>query len=118
MARLAFDSIFAGLDAATVVVFWPKQLARRRKAIMPGRQPPVRYKVAVPIHAVRLEAHSGSSLSGPTGTLVEIPAEAIVEVEGQAARSGLVNVLWNGEAYSVFYEDLQEKAHIVSSAGT
>ena len=82
---------------------------------MRGRQPPVRYKVAVPIHAVKLEAHPGSSLRDPTGTLIEIPVDAIIEIEGPTARSGLVNVLWNGQAYSVFHEDLQEKAHIVSS---
>ncbi len=85
---------------------------------MRGRQPPVRYKVVVPIHAVKLAAHPGSSLRDPTGTLIEIPIESIVEVEGQAGRSGLVNVLWNGEAYSVFHEDLQEKACIVASTGT
>ena len=44
---------------------------------MRGRQPPVRYKVAVPIHAVKLEARPGSSLPDPTGTLVEIPIDAI-----------------------------------------
>jgi hypothetical protein len=82
---------------------------------MRGRQPPVRYKIAVPIHAVKLEARPGSSLPDPTGTLVEIPVDAIIEVEGQAARSGLINVLWNGEEFSVFNEDLQEKAQIVNS---
>jgi len=82
-----------------------------------GRQPPVRYKVGVPLHAVKLEARPGSSLPDPTGTLVEIPIDAIVEAEGQAGRSGLINVLWNGEVFSVFNEDLQEKAHIVNTTG-
>lgn len=82
---------------------------------MRGRQPPARYKVAVPIHAVKLEARPGSSLPDPTGTLVEIPIDAIVEVEGQAGRSGLVNVLWNCQVFSVFNEDLQEKAQIVTT---
>ena len=84
---------------------------------MRGRQPPVRYKVGVPLHAVKLEARPGSSLPDPTGTLVEIPIDAIVEAEGQAGRSGLINVLWNGEVFSVFNEDLQEKAHIVNTTG-
>ncbi len=84
---------------------------------MRGRQPPVRYKVAVPIHAVKLEARAGSTLPDPTGTLVEIPIESIIEAEGQAARSGLINVAWNGEVFAVFYEDLQEKAHIVTTTG-
>jgi hypothetical protein len=84
---------------------------------MRGRQPPVRYKVGVPIHAVKLEARPGSSLPDPTGTLVEIPIDAVIEAEGQAARSGLINILWNGETFSVFNEDLQEKAQIVSTTG-
>lgn len=84
---------------------------------MRGRQPPVRYKIAVSIHAVKLEARPGSSLPDPTGTAVEIPVDTIVEVEGQAGRSGLINVLWNGEAFSVFYEDLQKKAHIINATG-
>jgi len=85
---------------------------------MRGRQPPVRYKVAVPLHAVKLEARPGSTLPDPTGTLVEIPVDAVVEAEGQAGRSGLINVLWNGEVFSVFNEDLQEKAQIVTSTST
>jgi len=48
--------------------------------------------------------------------LVQIPVEAVLELEGGVARSGLVNVLWNGDAYSVFYEDLQEKACLVNPA--
>jgi hypothetical protein len=47
---------------------------------------------------------------------VEIPAGTILEVEGGVARSGLVNVLWNTEAFSVFYEDLKEKAEVVNPA--
>lgn len=84
---------------------------------MRGPRPPVRYKVGVPIHAVKLEAHPGSSLPDPTGTLVEIPVDAIIEVEGQAARSGLINVLWKGEVFAVFNEDLQEKASLVNTTG-
>jgi hypothetical protein len=78
--------------------------------------PPVRYQLSVPVQAVKLEEHPGSSLRDPTGTLVEIPVGVILEVEGRVARSGLVNVLWNGEAFSVFYEDLQEKAEVVNPA--
>jgi hypothetical protein len=84
---------------------------------MRGRQPPLRYKVTVPIHAVKLQAHPGSSLPDPTGTLVEIPMDEIIEAEGQAARSGLINIIWNGEVFSVFNEDLQEKANVVASTG-
>lgn len=83
---------------------------------MPLPKPPIRYQVSTPLQAVKLEEHPGSSLRDPTGTLVQIPAEAILEAEGSVARSGLINVLWNGEAFSVFYEDLQEKAKLVTPA--
>ena len=46
--------------------------------------------------------------------LVEIPADAVIELEGLVADSGLINILWNGDAFSIFYEDLKEKAHIVA----
>ncbi len=85
---------------------------------MPSSKPRVRYKVSAPLQAVKLEEHPGSSLRDPTGTLVEIPVEVILEVEGGVATSGLVNVLWNSDAFSVFYEDLQEKASIVAPANT
>lgn len=72
--------------------------------------PLVRYKLASPLHAVKLEEHPGSSLRDPTATLVEIPAEAILVAEGGVGASGLINMLWNGEAFSVFFEDLRERA--------
>jgi hypothetical protein len=37
---------------------------------------------------------------------VSIPVGAIVELEGAVAKSGLVNVHWNDEVFSVFYEDI------------
>ena len=74
---------------------------------------PPRYKVSTPLHAVKLEPHPGSSLRDPTPVLVEIPTDSIIESEGQVAGSGLINVIWNGDAFSVFYEDLQEKAEIL-----
>jgi hypothetical protein len=76
----------------------------------------MRYKVAKPLQAVKLAEHPGSSLRDPTGTLVQIPAEVIIEIEGTVAESGLVNILWNGEVFSVFNEDLQEKAGPASAA--
>jgi hypothetical protein len=83
---------------------------------MPPTKPRLRYKISTPLHAVKLEEHPGSSLRDPTGTLILIPADAILEVEGAVAHSGLINVLWDGGAFSVFYEDLQEKSTPVSSA--
>jgi hypothetical protein len=75
----------------------------------------VRYKICTPLQAVKLEEHPGSSLRDPTGTLIQIPPDAVLEVEGGVAHSGLINVLWAGGAFSVFYEDLQEKAQLLTS---
>jgi hypothetical protein len=83
---------------------------------MPPTKAKERYQTSKPLHAVKLEEHPGSSLRDPTGTLVEIPAGTILEAEGAVAQSGLINVLWNGEAFSVFYEDLTEKGRLLSSA--
>ena len=83
---------------------------------MRNTAPPIRYKVSKPLQAVKLAEHPGSTLRDPTGTLVQIPAEVIVEIEGGVAESGLINILWNGEVFSVFNEDLQEKAGPVSAA--
>ncbi len=83
---------------------------------MRNPSPLIRYKVSKPLQAVKLAEHPGSSLRDPTGTLIQIPAEVIVEIEGGVAESGLINVLWNGEVFSVFNEDLQEKAGPVGAA--
>lgn len=78
--------------------------------------PPTRYKIRKPLQAVKLAEHPGSSLRDPTGTLIQIPAEVVVEIEGGVGESGLINVTWNGEFFSVFHEDLQEKAEPVNAA--
>ena len=78
--------------------------------------PLVRYKVSQPLQAVKLAEHPGSSLRDPTGTLIQIPPEVIVEIEGGVAESGLINILWNGEVFSVFNEDLLENAGPVGAA--
>jgi len=83
---------------------------------MQASRSPIRYQLSGPVRGVRLEEHPGSSLRNPTDSLVEIPLNAIVEQEGSVATSGLVNILWNGDAFSVFYEDLREKAQVVNWA--
>ncbi|HYL73973.1 MAG TPA: hypothetical protein VEU96_07185 [Bryobacteraceae bacterium] len=83
---------------------------------MPAPKSSVRYKVSTPIHAVKLEEHPGSSLRDPTETLVKIPVDAVIELEGRASSSGLINVLWDGDPYSVFFEDLEEKAQLLTAA--
>jgi hypothetical protein len=82
---------------------------------MTSPKAPARYKVSLPLQAVKLEAHPGSSLRDPTTVLIDIPADSIIESEGPVAGSGLINVLWNGNAFSVFYEDLREKAEILTA---
>lgn len=83
---------------------------------MRNTTPPIRYKIAKPLQAVKLAEHPGSRLRDPTGTLVLIPTGVIIEIEGGVAESGLVNIHWNSEFFSVFNEDLQEKATPVSAA--
>ena len=83
---------------------------------MPSSKSSIRYKVSKPLQAVKLAEHPGSSLRDPTGTLVQIPAEVIIEIEGGVTQSGLINILWNGEVFSVFNEDLQERAEPVGEA--
>ncbi len=80
---------------------------------MHASRPPVRYKLSGPVNAVKLEEHPGSSLRNPTGMLVAIPANVVVELEGVVAASGLINILWDGAAFSVFYEDLKDKAQVL-----
>jgi len=74
---------------------------------------PVRYQLFKPVRAVKLQDHPGSSLRTPTGTLVEIPANMVIELEGGVSTAGLSTILWNGDAFSVFYEDLKENGDIV-----
>lgn len=70
----------------------------------------LQYELSAPLQAVRMEPHHGSSLRDPTADLIEIPAGSIIETEGHAGSSGLISVLWNGQAFSVFNEDLREKS--------
>lgn len=67
-----------------------------------------RFRVSIPISAVKMVEHPGSTLRSPTEIMLQIPVDAVVEVEGRASRSGLVNVLWNGDAFSVFHGDLEK----------
>jgi len=83
---------------------------------MPASKASVRYKVCAPIHAVKLQEHHGSSLRDPTETLIKIPVDAVIELEGRRSSSGLINVLWDGDPYSVFFEDLEEKAQVLTVA--
>jgi hypothetical protein len=102
----------AGIGVGQHVILKRSQLPEET-ATMRSSKSPIRYKVSQPLQAVKLAEHPGSSLRDPTGTLVQIPAEVIIETEGSVAHSGLVNIHWNGEVFSVFNEDLQMKAEPV-----
>ena len=74
----------------------------------------VRCKLSEPVTAVKLQEHPGSSLKSPTDTLVRIPPDAVVELDGAVAPSGLVNIVWNGHVFSVFYEDLTTNGQLIN----
>ncbi|MEO8048785.1 MAG: hypothetical protein ABI833_00090 [Acidobacteriota bacterium] len=78
-------------------------------------EPLVRINLLRPVTAVKLQDHPGSSLRNPTEVLIEVPPGASVEIEGPAAPSGLCTILWNGDAYSVFYEELRENGRHLDS---
>jgi hypothetical protein len=83
------------------------------------RDPETRFfQLCRPVSAVKLKEHPGSSLRSPTEILVDLPVDAIVELEGSVARSGLANVLWNGDVFSVFFEDVETNARRVRKAST
>ena len=77
-----------------------------------------RFKLSAPVSAVKLEERPGSSLRNPTGILVEIPSDAVVELEGVMSRSGLITILWKGDAFSAYYEDLENSTRPLGSAGS
>jgi hypothetical protein len=74
---------------------------------------PVRIRLVKGLRAVKLEEHPGSSLPTPTRILLEIPIGASVEMEGPASPSGLCNILWNGNVFAVYFEELKENGHIL-----
>ena len=74
-----------------------------------------RFKLSAPVSAVKLEERPGSRLRNPTEILVEIPSHAIVELEGAVSVSGLVTVLWNGDAFSAYFEDFEKNTRPVSN---
>lgn len=69
-------------------------------------EPPARFTLSSPVSAVKLKEHPGSSLRSPTETLIQIPSGATIELDGAVSKSGLVNIRWNGEVFSVFYDDV------------
>jgi hypothetical protein len=74
----------------------------------------VHCKLSQPVTAVELQEHPGSTIKSPTDTLVRIPPDAVIELEGTVAPSGLINVVWDGQAFSVFYEDLTTSGQLIN----
>ena len=75
-----------------------------------------RFQLLNPLPAVKLEEHPGSTLRSPTEILLVIPPGAIVEAEGSPSRSGLITILWNGDPFSIFHEDLEKSSKPLDSA--
>jgi hypothetical protein len=75
-----------------------------------------RYELSAAVSAVKLEERPGSRLRNPTEILVKIPSKAIVEIEGAVSRSGLITVLWNGQAFSAYYEDFEKSTRPLGDA--
>jgi len=72
-----------------------------------------RYRITRPLSAVKLEDQPGSRLRKPTATMVELATGVIVEAEGSRQPSGLITVLVGADAFSVFFDDPQERAEVV-----
>ena len=75
-----------------------------------------RFKLSAPVSAVKLEERPGSHLRNPTHILIEIPPQAVVELEGAVSHSGLITILWNGEAFSAYYEDFEKNTRPLGHA--
>ena len=76
----------------------------------------VRYRITSAIAAVKLAERPGSSLRDPTGVLVKIPPGVFVELDGGVAPPGLVTVIWEQDAFAVFYEDLTGVGQVISDS--
>jgi len=64
----------------------------------------------------RLKAALSALDCKPGLRIVKIPAGVIVDVVGSVERSGLVDVLTDGQTLSVFMRDLEENGQRVESA--
>jgi hypothetical protein len=70
---------------------------------MDPKPPRQKFRVIELVRAVRLD---GDSLGG----IVEIPAGSIVELTGNAAIPGLVEIIHDGHHLALFYEDLTHRS--------
>ena len=68
------------------------------------------FRLSLPVHAVRPSQH------GTGGIIIELPAGSILKLQGESKIAGLVDVSCNGQLYSVFPQDLQERAEQCAEA--
>ena len=68
------------------------------------------FRLSLPVHAVRPSQH------GTGGIIIEVPAGSILEVQGESKIAGQVDVSCNGQLYSVFPQDLQDRAEQMAQA--
>jgi hypothetical protein len=68
------------------------------------------FRLSLPVHAVRPSQH------GTGGIIIEVPAGSVLELQGESKIVGLVNVRCSGQLYSVFPQDLQDRAEQLAQA--
>lgn len=70
------------------------------------------FRLSTPVHAVRPSQH------GTRGIIIEVPAGSIVEIQGESRIAGLLDVSCAGQIYSVFPQDLQDRAEQLAQSGS
>lgn len=69
----------------------------------------VQYTLHAPLSAVKVFAEpTGETMQHPV--LSPIPDGSTVQFEGDIVLSGMVMILWQGSRFSVFWDDLIERA--------
>jgi hypothetical protein len=83
--------------------------------MVPTVSPPSgqRFRVRKSLRAVKLHPEADRTVDNQ-GFLVQIPAGEIVETDGKTRLSGMRNVIWRGEFYALFEQDLLARSEPVS----
>jgi hypothetical protein len=74
---------------------------------------PVTYVLEVPVSAVKLGEATENDQRGKrarSSGIFHIPAGSTVLVNGGCTISGMIDVVWEGQAYALFSVDLEERA--------
>ncbi len=75
-----------------------------------------RFRVTKSLRAVKLHPDADRSVDNE-GFLVQIPAGELVETDGEPRVSGMRNVIWAGELYALFEQDLLANSEPVLDQG-